>query len=245
MFRIDCRTIVTTLSLFALQGCILVNGPLEVVEETNAPAVKYLPVGIPLLLGGHGTSVPITDELSLTAKHVAKIDFSDVVAFHPDCDVALIKQDNTNVSFPPLAKLNEKDALITVGKGLGGEILKGVGIYYLDVRFVDSDMFANCDASITDAPVQSGMSGGGVFKTNGELVGIISGISGSGFRLLDGRELGNERTSVFVSMQNIESWLATSIEAHYDKRIDELVAQEPAFTEQFFSQFIESSPTSE
>ncbi|PKF49220.1 serine protease [Enterovibrio nigricans] len=241
MVRSIC--IISTLCLF--QGCILVNGPLEVVEETNVPAVKYLPVGIPLLLGGHGTSVPITSELSLTAKHVAKADFSTVISYHPDCDIALIKQDNTNITFPALAKVSEQDDLITVGKNLSGQVLKGEGIYYLDVQFVDSQLFATCLASITDAPIQSGMSGGGVFNKEGDLVGIISGMSGSSFRLLDGRELGNERTSVFVSMQNVEAWLTEAIEAHYGKQIDELVTQEPALTEQFFSQFIDTPTATE
>ena len=90
-----------------------------------------------------------------------------------------------------------------------------------DVNFVDSDLFEKCPASITDAPVQSGMSGGGVMNRAGEVVGVISGISGDGFRLLSGESLGNERTSVFVSTLHIRDWLIEQVDAFYAKNDNE------------------------
>ncbi|USH03302.1 serine protease [Grimontia kaedaensis] len=218
------RAAICFFSFISLQGCFLVNGPLDYAQETNAPSVSYLPIGIPFVLGGHGSSVPLTSELSLTAKHVAQLDYSDVIAYHPNCDVAVIKQSNHDKTIAPLGTVKTKGSVTTVGMGLTGKVLIGHGKYYLDVNFVDSDMFENCPASITDAPVQSGMSGGGAYNKEGELVGIISGMSGSGFRLLDGTELGNERTSIFVSTLHIRPWLLKVVEDFYDDSLNNLAA---------------------
>ncbi|MDD1796023.1 serine protease [Enterovibrio sp. ZSDZ42] len=220
MFQTIRTVSIFLFSFVLLQGCFLVNGPLEYADanytdETNAPSVNYLPIGIPFLLGGHGSSVPITAELSLTAKHIAQLDYSSVVAYHPDCDIAIIKEDNTGKNVAPLGTIQTNEATTTVGMGLTGKVLIGQGKYYIDVNFVDSSLFATCPASITDAPVQSGMSGGGVFNEEGQLVGIISGISGSGFKLLDGTDLGNERTSVFVSTLHVKPWLEEAIATYY------------------------------
>ncbi|OEE58792.1 hypothetical protein A1OK_01950 [Enterovibrio norvegicus FF-454] len=224
MAQVIRNALVSLVILFSLQGCFLINGPLEYAQETNVPAVNYLPIGIPFVLGGHGSSVPITPELSLTAKHIAKLDYSTVVAYHPDCDIALIKEDNTGKNTAPLGTVKQNESITTVGMGLTGKVIVGQGKYFIDVNFVDSSLFASCPASITDAPVQSGMSGGGAFNHKGELVGIISGISGSGFKLLDGTDLGNERTSVFVSTLHVKPWLAEAIENYYGQAMDMLTA---------------------
>ncbi|MGF1766009.1 serine protease [Enterovibrio makurazakiensis] len=229
MFKTLRTVFISICALVLLQGCFLINGPLEYAEatygeDTNVPSVNYLPIGIPFLLGGHGSSVPISQELSLTAKHIAQLDYSSVVAYHPDCDIAIIKENNVGKSFAPIGTIQRDQATTTVGMGLTGKVLIGEGKYYIDVNFVDSSLFARCPASITDAPVQSGMSGGGVFNENGELVGIISGISGSGFKLLDGTDLGNERTSVFVSTLHVKPWLVETIESFYGESQDVLTA---------------------
>ncbi|WP_028024900.1 serine protease family protein [Enterovibrio calviensis] len=229
MFNRLLTVFMSLCSLSLLQGCFLINGPLEYAEdtyhdETNAPAVNYLPIGIPFVLGGHGSSVPITPELSLTAKHVAKLDYSSVVAYHPDCDVAIIKENNDGKNLSSLGTIGTDEATTTIGMGLTGKVLIGQGKYYIDVNFVDSALFAKCPASITDAPVQSGMSGGGVFNDKGELVGIISGISGPGFKLLDGTKLGNERTSVFVSTLHVKPWIEKAVESYYGESSGVLTA---------------------
>ncbi|MFL7011109.1 S1 family peptidase [Enterovibrio norvegicus] len=235
MLRTLRSIFVIAISMHLLTGCILINGPTEYANETNAPSINYLPIGIPFVLGGHGSSVPLTEDLSLTAKHVAKLDYSTVVAYHPSCDVAIIKEDNRNKRLAPLGRVSANDNVKTYGIGFSGKAIVGEGKYYLDVNFVDSSLFANCPASIMDAPIQSGMSGGGTFNEKGELVGIISGMSGSSFKLLDGRELGNERTSVFVSTLHIKDWIADSIESYYGLDMDTLIADVPSLTDDFFT----------
>ncbi len=197
--RKPLNVVVCMMFIAVLNGCFLINGPLEETKETNAPKLGYLPIGIPFLFGGHGTSVPLTKELSLTAKHVASVSYQPVVAYHPKCDVAIVEKQSELDAFPPLGVVNSQGKVFTYGMGLLGDLLVGKGIYYQDVNFVDSHIFKACPASITDAAIQSGMSGGGVYNAQGELVGIISGMSSNKFRLLDGTDLGNERTSVFVS----------------------------------------------
>lgn len=201
----------------SLTGCFLVNGELAAVPEKNKPGIRYLPIGIPFFLGGHGSSVPLTENLSLTAKHIATYTYNSVVAYHPDCDIAIIEQKNDKNDLVALGDVYPDKSVSTYGRGLTGNLLEGSGKYYLDVNFVDSDLFENCPASVMDAPIQSGMSGGGVFNENGELVGIISGMSGENFKLLDGRELNLERVSVFVSTNFVKGWIEEQI-AEYAKQ---------------------------
>lgn len=198
----------------SLTGCFLVNGELTAVPEKNKPSIKYLPIGIPFLLGGHGSSVPLTENLSLTAKHIATYTYNSVVAYHPDCDIAIIEQDNSKEDLVALGNIYPEKAVSTYGRGLTGNLLEGVGKYYLDVNFIDSDLFENCPASVMDAPIQSGMSGGGVFNDSGELVGIISGMSGAKFKLLNGQELNLERVSVFVSTNFVKDWIKEQVTAY-------------------------------
>ncbi len=202
----------------SLTGCFLVNGELTAVPEKNKPTIKYLPIGIPFLLGGHGSSVPLTENLSLTAKHIATYTYNSVVAYHPDCDIAIIEQDNSKEDLVALGNIYPEKAVSTYGRGLTGNLLEGVGKYYLDVNFIDSDLFENCPASVMDAPIQSGMSGGGVFNDSGELVGIISGMSGAKFKLLDGQELNLERVSVFVSTNFVKDWIKEQVTAYYPSK---------------------------
>ncbi len=205
--------------LYSLSGCFLINGELKTVVETNGPKIDYLPIGIPFVLGGHGSSVPLTENLSLTAKHVAMLTYDSVVAYHPDCDIAIIKKDNNSKVIAALGDVYEQEPVKTYGKGLTANLLEGEGKYYLDVNFTDSHLFNNCPASIMDAPIQSGMSGGGVFNNKNELVGIISGMSGKNFKLLDGRDIGLERVSIFVAINYVKDWIDLTIKNHQEAYI--------------------------
>ncbi len=211
------NSVIAILMAINLTGCFLVNGKLTAVPEKNKPAIKYLPIGIPFLLGGHGSSVPLTEKLSLTAKHIATYAYNSVVAYHPNCDVAIIEQENNKEELVASGYIYPEKSVATYGRGLTGNLLEGTGKYYLDVNFVDSDLFKNCPASVMDAPIQSGMSGGGVFNEKRELVGIISGMSGANFKLLDGKKLNLERVSVFVSTNFVKEWIEEQV-AEYEKQ---------------------------
>lgn len=196
-----------------LLGCVSSNGQVEKAE--HHPIIHYEFTGIPLLYFGYGSSVPLTPTLSLTAAHVAKINYASVVAYHPTCDVALIKSDNRSVNLPELGLIYQGEKVKAFGVNGRGEVVMGTGIYHKDLNFVNSRYFSQCPASITDAPIQSGMSGGGAFNEQGELVGILAAIaSKTNTRLLDGRRLDLDRLSIFVSIHFIQPWLEESVHTY-------------------------------
>lgn len=187
-----------------LQGCAYVqNGSFEYAE--NPPDMNYLPIGIPFLLGGHGTAVPITDDVSITAAHVAKYDYSTVIAYHPDCDVALIKSDNSEKEKVKLGLIHDGETVTNYGYGLTGGRIEGTGEYVMDVTM---DGNTKCLYSLNTAPQKSGMSGGAVLNDSGELVGVIHGI---GFEppVMDdtGERVELDRYSYFVSVNFVKNWI--------------------------------------
>lgn len=189
------------------------NGKLELADN-DVPHVNYLPIGIPFVIGGHGTSVPLTSQVSLTAKHVAEIDYSKVIAYHPHCDLALIEQDNSAHPLPTLGIIYSYQAVTTVGKDMSGSTITGEGVYYRDVYLPEHELFEQCPASIADAPVQSGMSGGGVYNANSELVGIISAKVHE-VQLLDGTTIETERISLFVPLLFTRDWIVAELDEYY------------------------------
>ncbi|WP_260338221.1 serine protease [Vibrio ponticus] len=203
----------TLLVLLTLQGCTHSNGKLELADD-GVPHVNYLPIGIPFVVGGHGTSVPLTPQVSLTAKHVAEIDYSKVIAYHPYCDLALIEQDNSTYPLPTLGIIYSYQSVTTVGKDMTGSTITGEGIYYRDVYLPEHELFEQCPASIADAPVQSGMSGGGVYNESLELVGIISAKVHE-VQLLDGTTIETERISLFVPLLFARDWIVAELDDYY------------------------------
>ncbi|OLQ85698.1 hypothetical protein BIY21_18890 [Vibrio ponticus] len=207
--------LLTLFFLLLAQGCTGANGLLEY-GDNKTPEVNYLPFGIPLLLGGHGTSVPLTENVSITAKHVAQLHPSLVIAHHPDCDLSLIKQDNSDKPLPTLGIIFSYQPVTTVGTNMWGESLVGEGIYYRDIFLPGHELFARCPASLVDAPVQSGMSGGGVYNANRELVGIISAKAYE-VQLADGTIIETDRVSLFVPLLFARDWLVKNLDSYYEQ----------------------------
>lgn len=199
---------------FILVGCAGSNG--RTMKAQNPPAINYEFTGIPLLYFGYGSSVPLTPNLSLTAAHVAKMNYAKVVAYHPTCDVALIESDNQHVVLPELGLVYQGEKIEAFGVSGSGDVVMGKGTYHLDLNFVNSRYFSQCPASITDAPIRSGMSGGGAFNAQGELVGILAAIANKAdTRLVNGEELDIERLSIFVSINFIQPWLKTQVNTYH------------------------------
>ncbi|WP_261821303.1 S1 family peptidase [Vibrio palustris] len=181
-----------------------------------APTIDYEFVGIPFLYHGFGSSVPITRDLSLTAAHVARVNWDDVIAYHPRCDIAIIRADNRLArKLPDLGLIHTNEDMTTYGRDGTGNLLKGEGKYRLDINFSNHSFFDHCQASVTDAPIREGMSGGGAFNSHGELVGIISAMASSNTRLANGEKLPFERLSLFVSLNQVRDWLDLEIAKHY------------------------------
>jgi hypothetical protein len=183
---------------------------------TEHPALDYEMTGIPILFFGFGTSTPITPNLSLTVAHVSKTNYDKVIAYHPECDIALVESDNSAQSYSSLGLVYPNDKVQTFGMNLAGQVLRGDGSYHRDLMLIESEYFKACPASITDAPVQGGMSGGGVYNEANELVGIIAAMANPNhIHLLNGDPLPLERVSIFVALNFVRDWLDTQVQSYY------------------------------
>ncbi|MCG7490709.1 serine protease [Vibrio sp. Of14-4] len=219
----------TLLLLAMLAGCTGNNGQLKVVKQH--PDLDYELTGIPLLFFGFGTSTPITPELSLTVAHVAKLNYDKVIAYHPHCDLAIVESRNMLNHQPRFGLVYPNQSVETFGMSPGGSVLKGEGVYRLDLTLIDSHYFDKCPASIMDAPVQDGMSGGGVYNQDGALVGIIAARAiPSDIQLVNGQPHGLDRISIFVALNFARDWLDSEMEKYYGEHYVAMEWQEPSDT---------------
>ena len=156
-------------ALCFIQGCSFIqNGKLEIAK--THPDLNYLPIGIPLIFGGFGSGIPITKNISITNDHVALVDYSNIIARHPYCDIALISADNSNKKIMPLGKIYQGEEITNYGFGVLGSVIKSTGTYHIDTQLSD---YKKCITSLSDAAIKKGMSGGAVVNKKGELVGVL------------------------------------------------------------------------
>lgn len=170
-----------------LTGCASAVGERTTSSEALEKATLHF-VGLPGLMGIVGTSTPVNGSYSLTAAHVAKVmPQMDVVAYHPKCDIALIKTQNQHGA--PVARLRLGTPVDVFGySGRAALPQTGHGKVTKTIRL------DGCIVNATTAGAVQGMSGGPAFQ-GGNLVGIITAI--------------NTRTdeSIVVPVQSITSWL--------------------------------------
>lgn len=151
-----------------LSGCIASNGPVS--QASDHSANQMVVIGVPLLLGGFGSAVPITPNYMITAKHVAKLSWDLDVIHHPHCDLSLVRRPSNAV--PRWGLIYPDQPVRHLGHSLLGNSISGQGSYLQDVIDTNTD----CLYSLSDAPVMSGMSGGPVFNADGEIAGITIAI---------------------------------------------------------------------
>ncbi len=199
-------------------GCVHSNG--DTYLASKHPDINYEFLGVPLLFSGYGSSVPITSSLSLTAAHVAILGYDEVIAYHPHCDIAIIETNNAGLDVQNTGLVYQGEPVFTYGVDASGNVLTSEGKYFLDLKFINLGKYAECPLSITDAPIQGGMSGGAAINNSGELVGIITAIANQkSTRLTSGEVLDIERMSIFVSTAYIKPWLESEI-ALYNESLD-------------------------
>ncbi|MGF1700624.1 serine protease [Photobacterium makurazakiensis] len=182
---------------FYLSGCISSNGVVS--SASNHSANKMVVIGVPMLIGGFGSAVPVSKEYMLTAKHVAQVSWDLDVIHHPVCDLSLVKRPSDNV--PKWGLIYPDQDVSHHGHSVLGNKIKGKGKYLQDV--IDTN--TNCLYSLSDAPVMSGMSGGPVFNQQGEIAGITVAIVHNPEDLRNLRPA--ERYSQFVPSTLIFDWL--------------------------------------
>ncbi|MEJ2765745.1 hypothetical protein VV869_17475 [Photobacterium sp. MCCC 1A19761] len=196
-FHLPPHTGPLCLSALLLTSCVMSNGPVSPASPHQAN--QMVVVGIPLLLGGFGSAVPVNDQYMITAKHVARLSWDFEVIHHPFCDLSLIRR---RADFIPTWGLIYPDQPVSHhGHSLLGNSIKGKGKYLQDV--IDTN--TSCLYSLSDAPVMSGMSGGPVFNQYGDIVGITVAIVNNPDDLRNLRPA--RRYSQFVPATLIFDWL--------------------------------------
>jgi hypothetical protein len=163
------KALVLTAAL-ALAGCA--TGHYEV-DSKAMDHTKMAFVGLPTVLGGFtGTTTPINETRSLTAKHVAYVTLRRIEKTDAFCDLALIKQNNSGEVFPTM--------ITSTHRGMKVRLFGYSGITGLPVSSEGTvggySMHDGCNlAWVGDAGGVAGMSGGAVMREDGALVGIVVG----------------------------------------------------------------------
>lgn len=196
--------IATTISLLAT-GCVS-NG-LSLTKHTDTPAniedVIYKNfIGIPTLLSMEGSSVYLGDGWYITASHNENIFSAQGIELikHDVCDVALFR-DRSHITTTKISNVELTEVVFTAGYLLMAGFVSNKGVYIGDMYEPNNP----CLYSTTSSSVTSGMSGGGVWDTNGKLVGIIRGVVygdvmwENGFTAKD--------VTVFTKLQYVKDWI--------------------------------------
>ncbi len=178
---------------FVLSGCSV--GKVEYSPNATKRATLHF-IGVPTVLGAVGSSTPLNASYSLTAAHVADtMPQLDVVARHPYCDVALIREHNAAGYILPQAQATVGAPVDLLGYSARTALpVAGKGVVKRTVRLEGLDGKHSCPAMATSAGGMQGMSGGPAVQ-GGKLVGIMIAINV------------NTSETVFVPLQSIQLWL--------------------------------------
>lgn len=190
------------LSLILLAGCVGQSGHYEYSNDALQKTDLTF-TGIPSILGigTIGTTFPVSETMSLTAKHVAKTTINSVVSYHPNCDLALIKHNNSGKAIPPFKNIMLGDRIKIYGHSMistmpvesSGVALKNYSL--TDNRWNDE----KCIVTSSSAGAIQGMSGGPVYSDDGHIVGVLIAVSA---------DSANEFNTIFVPYSQFENWLS-------------------------------------
>lgn len=178
-------------------------------------------IGIPTVfgLGIQGTTFPISPHYSLTAIHVANKTLNKVQSYHPICDVALIKHDNTSRPIPKFNHSNIGDKVNTYGYSfIFAMPNKSEGVVKARLSLDESYNKKGCLLLASDSGVRIGMSGGPVYDDKNDVVGVISAYITNIKSYKDNKER-NVSYSVFVPVQSFQYWLVEELNKTEDKGI--------------------------
>ncbi len=190
---------ISLIALLLVIGCS--NGPIvNIKPSSNVEEVVFKKfIGVPMLLSMEGSYVALNNEWVLTAKHNRFLFIGYEFIGHPDCDVALVRI-NSNLGVRT-DDIFTSQASYFSGYPIGSGFTSTAGHYVGDITVPNED----CTYSAATNHVSSGMSGGAVTNTNGDLVGIIIGFQRGLIEWEDGRS--HNRPSVFISINYIEDWI--------------------------------------
>lgn len=162
------KKIIVALSM-ALAGCSTGHYEFDRAAMTHS---RITIVGVPYVASVTGTTTPVTNTTSLTARHVAQLPFKTMLAAHKQCDVALIKQRNNGRELPKFANARTGDKVHVYGFSARSNFpVSSTGVIKGFAKV------GRCYVGYTDAGSVQGMSGGPVINERGEVVGIFYGLN--------------------------------------------------------------------
>ncbi len=217
-------TITILLITLSLTSCVNVNHPIvdapDSFSEQHPNIYKWTEkrfAGVPFLLALEGSSVRYNHEYILTNKHNSFI-FAlqgyreDVdIHYHPDCDLALVKDViSPSEAIPERGKVFLGERVVLAGYPIGSGYRASEGVFIGDVISADTP---KCKMSASDAGMIGGMSGGGVWNTKGELVGVVVGHAIGNVKWeRDGELITYKEPAMFISLLVVQDWIDSIVE---------------------------------
>lgn len=164
------------LILMTLAACS--SGHYEVSHDAGQH-VDMTFVGIPAVAGELGTTTPLTESISITAKHVAHHMVNNIIAESPDCDIALIQHDNHGKVLPKLRNPNLGESVTLYGYSARTALpVEGHGVIVQNYHAPKSEYQNDkCIVTTTTAGGVQGNSGGAFVDKDGNLVGIMIAVN--------------------------------------------------------------------
>ena len=204
--------ILIALSALVLSGCSV--GDYHYSKE-SLKRVDMTFTGIPTILGAGslGSPIPLTPEYSLTAAHVAKFSLHRVKAWHPQCDLAVIYHDNSDLKQSPVFRnSNIGDRVNYYGYSfISAMPVASSGVNLINTGIDNSYNKRGCVAVASNAGVVKGMSGGPVYNASDDsIAGVIVGYSGRINDKKTGEKLYSD-VSLYIPYAGFEQWLTNAI----------------------------------
>lgn len=173
--------------------------------------------GIPTILGAGtlGTTIPLTENYSLTAAHVAKFSLYQVKSYHPECDLAVIYHKNDDLKSRPHFR-NGKigDRVNMYGYSfISAMPVASSGVNLINTGLVNTWNKRPCVVVATSAGVVKGMSGGAVYNASDDSIGgVIVGYTDSVNDLKTGQPR-YRNVSLYVPYSRFKAWLADAVKS--------------------------------
>jgi hypothetical protein len=210
------KTIILSLIALSLSGCSKGNDLSYSKDAYNNADMTF--VGIPTILGLGviGSTFPITPNYSLTAKHVAKYSFNSVLAYHPNCDIAIIKHNNKGRYIPELNQTYFNEDIKNYGYSFISALpVSSSGIVKKRLLMLSSYNDKECPVMFSNSGVVSGMSGGPVYNTKNQIIGVNVASQSGYTEVLNNKKqsfTGKEGEGLlFVNIGDIKGWMIEEI----------------------------------
>ena len=203
--------LLSSISCVLLSGCAA-NGFYEGYSSTTPEKIEEynekIFLGIPVALAFEGSSVRLNEEWVATVAHNKIILLGREAYYHPRCDFALIRDKIEKKEDYPKVGLVYRDEgyneVYHLGYPVFAPLSSHKGKYIGDV----SNTVDNCYYSATNSTVIAGMSGGGVYNQNGDVVGVTTGVMYGNIKW-DKTEDKREQLdpSIFMSFLGVEDFI--------------------------------------